>query len=76
MMSDNLCPNCQQSLEWDNGYVCKVCSQRYQKQADCPECGHQLEKLQACGAASYFCNHCNELKSKSRLTFRFIAKAN
>jgi hypothetical protein len=30
-----------------------------------------MEKLAACGAVSYFCPQCNELKSKSRVTFRF-----
>ncbi len=72
-MSDNICPSCDKELEWDSGYVCRQCDQRYRKIAHCPECGHELEKLQACGAASYFCNTCNELKSKSRLQFEFVA---
>ncbi|QLI83033.1 zinc ribbon domain-containing protein [Chitinibacter fontanus] len=33
----------------------------------CPDCGKELEVLAACGAKSYFCNHCNELKSSSRV---------
>ncbi|HSC80018.1 MAG TPA: zinc-ribbon domain-containing protein [Chitinolyticbacter sp.] len=33
----------------------------------CPDCGQPLEVLQACGAKSYICPHCNELKSKSRI---------
>ncbi len=71
-MSDNICPTCQTELAWENGYVCHCCQTRYRKTADCPQCGHELQKLQACGAASYFCNHCNELKSKSQLTLRFV----
>lgn len=33
----------------------------------CPDCGKPVEVLQACGATSYFCNHCNELKSSQRI---------
>ncbi|WP_373975342.1 zinc ribbon domain-containing protein [Chitinibacter sp. SCUT-21] len=33
----------------------------------CPDCGKEIEVLAACGAKSYFCNHCNELKSSSRV---------
>ncbi|WP_081986445.1 zinc-ribbon domain-containing protein [Chitinibacter sp. ZOR0017] len=33
----------------------------------CPDCGQALEVLAACGAKSYFCNHCNELKSSQRV---------
>ncbi|GGP19760.1 YfgJ family double zinc ribbon protein [Silvimonas iriomotensis] len=33
----------------------------------CPDCGKPLEELVACGARDYFCNSCNELKSKTRV---------
>ncbi|WP_410498301.1 zinc ribbon domain-containing protein [Chitinibacter sp. S2-10] len=33
----------------------------------CPDCGKEIEVLKACGAISYFCNHCNELKSSARV---------
>ncbi|WP_084282230.1 YfgJ family double zinc ribbon protein [Deefgea rivuli] len=33
----------------------------------CPDCGKAIEVLMACGAKSYFCNHCNELKSSKRI---------
>lgn len=33
----------------------------------CPDCGKPVEVLMACGAKSYFCNHCNELKSSQRI---------
>ncbi|GAA5786557.1 YfgJ family double zinc ribbon protein [Chitiniphilus shinanonensis] len=33
----------------------------------CPDCGQPLEVMKACGATSYFCNHCNELKSSQRV---------
>lgn len=71
MSNQNLCPECSKELDWDDGYVCKDCAKRYKKRAFCPDCEAELEKLQACGAASYFCNSCNELKSKSRARFEF-----
>ncbi|WP_341489119.1 zinc ribbon domain-containing protein [Photobacterium damselae subsp. damselae] len=71
-MSENLCPSCTSELVWkENGYFCDFCQQKINKHALCPDCGKELEKLQACGSASYFCNHCNELKSKSRVSFVF-----
>lgn len=33
----------------------------------CPDCKKPLEKVVACGCTDYFCNHCNQLVSKSRL---------
>nr|WP_086939037.1 zinc ribbon domain-containing protein [Thaumasiovibrio occultus] len=73
-MSEKPCPQCQKELVWQEGrYVCEACHQAYLHQADCPDCGKPLEKLNACGAASFFCNHCNELKSRSRAIRRFEA---
>ncbi|OBT27000.1 zinc ribbon domain-containing protein [Vibrio splendidus] len=71
-MSENICPKCQSELTWDGKYHCESCQVHFTKVGLCPECSSQLEKLQACGAASYFCNaDCNELKSKSRVKFEF-----
>lgn len=73
-MSDNICPDCQSDLGWKDGqYYCATCQHPVKKRAFCPECDSELEKLQACGAASYFCNSCNELKSKSRVKITFEA---
>ncbi|MGY3568901.1 zinc ribbon domain-containing protein [Vibrio paucivorans] len=68
-MTENQCPKCDSELEWDGAYHCGSCSTHYKKIGYCPECSAELEKLQACGSASYFCNTCNELKSKSRVSF-------
>lgn len=74
-MSDNMCPQCQQELDWQGHYHCNNCAESFIKLGYCPDCQAQLEKLQACGSASYFCNSCNELKSKSRVRFEFEKKA-
>ena len=34
-----------------------------------PACGQELERLRACGAVDYFCNHCNTLVSKRTVLF-------
>ncbi|USD65805.1 zinc ribbon domain-containing protein [Vibrio sp. SCSIO 43136] len=71
-MNDNNCPVCEKTLEWGGShYVCSDCEQGYKKVGFCPACDAELEKLQACGAANYFCNTCNELKSKSTIRFEF-----
>jgi hypothetical protein len=72
-MTENRCPNCEESLNWQNsGYYCEPCQQGYKKVAPCPDCGVEMEKLQACGSVSYFCHRCNELKSKSRTQTHFV----
>ncbi|NVD06004.1 DNA ligase [Vibrio sp. JPW-9-11-11] len=73
-MNENSCPRCHQALEWTGQYHCKQCQCSFDKVGYCPDCAAQLEKLQACGAANYFCNQCNELKSKSRVLFEFHVK--
>ena len=73
MTTQNLCPECGKEMDWEQGeYICAACQARYQKIMYCPTCDAELEKLVACGAANYFCNTCNELKSKSaaRVEFR------
>ncbi len=33
----------------------------------CPDCLKPVEIIKACGCRDYFCNHCNQLVSKSRV---------
>jgi hypothetical protein len=70
-MTDNLCPKCDKELSWNGRYECESCNAAYVKMGYCPKCESELEKLQACGAANYFCNTCNELQSKSKIRFEF-----
>ena len=60
-MNENNCPVCEDELEWTGKYHCSACDENYIKVGFCPDCEAELEKLQACGAANYFCNNCNEL---------------
>ncbi|WP_260261142.1 zinc ribbon domain-containing protein [Vibrio intestinalis] len=70
-MNQNQCPTCDSELDWQGHYQCTQCDVSFKKVGFCPDCEAELEKLQACGAANYFCNSCNELKSKSRVRFEF-----
>ncbi|ANS86204.1 zinc ribbon domain-containing protein [Vibrio scophthalmi] len=76
-MNENHCPQCDNELQWQGHYHCMQCDVDFKKVAFCPDCDSQLEKLQACGAANYFCHSesCNELKSKSRVRFEFQKQA-
>ena len=38
----------------------------------CRDCGEELERLAACGATNWWCNRCNELKSKSRVKTEMV----
>ena len=72
MSVENPCPECGNEMEWDNGeFVCATCNDRYKKILFCPTCEAELEKLASCGAANYFCNSCNELKSKTKARIEF-----
>ncbi|TJZ72883.1 YfgJ family double zinc ribbon protein [Chitiniphilus eburneus] len=42
----------------------------------CPDCDQPLEVMKACGATSFFCNHCNELKSSQRVREHNAAPGN
>ena len=66
------CPKCTAELRFDKGlYICDACSSQFKSQYHCDVCGHTLEKLQACGSVSFFCHHCNMLKSKSKVVKTF-----
>lgn len=72
MTMQNQCPECDKELDWDSGaYQCNDCNKTYTKVAFCPDCDAELERLRACGALAYFCNTCNEQKSKSRVRVEF-----
>ena len=43
---------------------CSACHQHFVVTAHCPECDGVLERVQACVAVDFFCNHCNNLVSK------------
>ncbi|MFH0264600.1 zinc ribbon domain-containing protein [Vibrio rumoiensis] len=77
-MNKNECSCCEGELVWNSNnkagkdsYQCQVCNLTFNQLAFCPDCKWQAEKIQACGAVSYFCPNCNELKSKSRITFQY-----
>lgn len=77
-MVSNGCPCCEGELVWkeknqsgQDSYQCHACQLIFHQLAFCPDCQYEVAKIQACGAVSYFCSKCNELKSKSRITFKY-----
>ncbi|MGL6114021.1 zinc-ribbon domain-containing protein [Cetobacterium sp. SF1] len=46
----------------------------YEKVAYCPICNNKTKKLAACGSLSYWCDSCNELKSKQSLIYKYEKK--
>lgn len=64
-MSTLTCPACHAELDSRSSETsCTQCQTRYRILARCPSCQQALERLRACGAVDYFCNHCNSLVSK------------
>jgi len=68
-----LCPTDSSPLEYkDASWHCPACANDFRLQGLCNTCGQELEKLTACGATNWFCNHCKELKSKSVVEYRLL----
>lgn len=66
------CPNCGKEIDKDGrtgNYTCESCGKTYGKRAKCGTCGEELELLDACGAQQFFCNTCNELKSRRTVNY-------
>ncbi|MBL0649852.1 zinc ribbon domain-containing protein [Aeromonas caviae] len=69
-MNTLTCLACQGELDSrSRETTCGQCQARYRIRALCPACGQELERLRACGAVDYFCNHCNTLVSKRTVLF-------
>ncbi|MDM5129665.1 ubiquitin--protein ligase [Aeromonas piscicola] len=69
-MSTLICPACSAELDSRSPEIgCGQCQARYRIRALCPTCQQELERLKACGAVDYFCNHCNSLVSKRAVRF-------
>jgi len=51
---------------------CAECDADYRIRGLCGDCGAELEFLAACGASNWWCNACNELKSKSRVKTELV----
>ncbi|ACS86509.1 zinc ribbon domain-containing protein [Musicola paradisiaca] len=65
------CPECRQSMQWRNAerFYCVSCERSFERLALCPECRLLLQRLKACGADSYLCQHGHGLISRSRVIF-------
>lgn len=68
-----LCPIHGTALEASGKlWYCAGCRANYRTSGSCADCGEELERLAACGATNWWCNRCNELKSKSRVKTEMV----
>ncbi|WP_320046444.1 zinc ribbon domain-containing protein [uncultured Ilyobacter sp.] len=68
----DLCPVCGKEVTKNSStgkYHCETCNKTFTKAALCDKCGKEVEILAACGSTQFFCDHCNELKSKKTIVF-------
>ena len=65
------CPKCEAELvrRGELKRHCESCQSDFKLHIACHECGDEIERLKACGAVSFWCNTCNELKSKSSAVY-------
>ena len=68
------CPKCSHELQRSGELKrhCEACNSNFKLVIRCSECGDEIERLKACGAVSFWCNQCNELKSKSSADYTLI----
>jgi hypothetical protein len=72
-MAERLCPVHGTALESRGKlFHCEQCAFDYRISGRCDDCGSELEHVAACGASNWWCNSCNELKSKSRVKTELI----
>ncbi|WP_028535671.1 zinc ribbon domain-containing protein [Paludibacterium yongneupense] len=70
---EKLCPVHATPLESGGRFWhCQACAADYRLLGRCGSCGAELERIAACGASNWFCNQCNELKSKSSITTEMV----
>jgi len=62
------CPDCSGTLEGQGlKRTCPECKRIFEMEYHCEVCGEAPEKIASCGSVSWFCNSCNELKSRSSM---------
>lgn len=71
-MQQLLCPNCAQPLQRSGEQLrhCRQCDVTFKLMIRCAQCNDELQRLKACGSVSFWCNCCNELKSKSSAVYQ------
>jgi len=69
-----LCTDCQSELQRSGELkrYCLNCDSDFIVYVDCAECHQPLQRLKACGAVNYWCEQCNELKSKSTAVYCLV----
>lgn len=69
------CPKCNETLKGRKYlYTCESCETEYEVNFKCEVCGSEPEVLASCGAVSFYCNSCNNMKSRTTMNKEFIKK--
>ena len=73
---DLQCLKCDAELERSGELqrYCGSCGANFEIEISCNKCGDQLQRLKACGAVNFWCDKCNELKSKSTAVYELVEK--
>ncbi len=70
---DNKCVACSRELiKEGKSLKCSQCKREYKIVYRCDKCGKEAEKLVACGSEQFFCNSCNELKSRKSIIKEYV----
>jgi len=75
IMTRVTCPQCANELQRSGELMrhCDTCQLDYRIDISCTQCGAPLQRLKACGAVNFWCDTCNELKSKKSAVYKVLS---
>jgi len=73
-MNSGKCPQCASELQRSDESMryCGACQLAFHITIRCVQCSSPLQRLNACGAVSFWCDTCNELKSKRSAIYQVL----
>lgn len=67
------CPGCDGELKGSGShYKCTDCGQKWRITFRCEVCGELPKVAAGCGSVSFFCDTCNNLKSRESMDKEFV----
>ncbi|GAB6098324.1 zinc ribbon domain-containing protein [Halanaerocella petrolearia] len=81
-MKKAICKECNNIMrtkteDGEKKYFCKYCDDHTRYEIKdvrnfCDRCGEQVEVIKGCGSISFFCDNCNELRSKKKVETKYF----
>ncbi|AGB41235.1 Protein of unknown function (DUF1407) [Halobacteroides halobius DSM 5150] len=78
-MKKAICQKCNNIMrdKGESNYFCKCCDEYTPYEIKdvinfCDRCGEKVEVIKGCGSISFFCNNCNELRSKKKVETKYF----